>query len=402
MPEPIKIMNNKIFITLGAFTCAFLSACGAPVTVPATAAVAPANVVATNTPVRPTATAAPVASNVPAPTVAPTVAPLPKPTNTVVPSNAITAKYECSNGKNFSVVYEGDKATLTLDGKTYALKEQISGSGIRYGNAELTLIGKGNDAYIVDAKEKIIVEPCSSGKPGPLVAPNTLLGTWRLVESSKDGKSATGVESTLVFTTDRASGNGGCNQFNGAYTANDDKLKISPLASTRMACAGPAMSQETWYLQSLQTATRYEIDGLTLRIYFGGGKPVLTLTRQSASAKPQPTAAPTLVGSAWRLVESSKDGKSASNVESTISFTADTASGKGGCNNFGGSYTVTGDKIQFGNLASTLMACIANEMMTQEAWYLKSLNTATRYEMSGNTLKIYFDGGKQVLTFAKK
>lgn len=162
------------------------------------------------------------------------------------------------------------------------------------------------------------------------------------------------------------------------------------------------MSQETWYLQSLQTATRYEIDGLTLRIYFGDGKPVLTLTRQSASAKPQPTAAPTLVGSAWRLVESSKDGKSAPNVESTIRFDEKSVSGKGGCNYFGGGYTVTGDKIQFGNLASTLMACIANETMTQEAWYLKSLNTVTRYEMSGNTLKIYFDGGKHVLTFAQK
>ncbi len=204
-------------------------------------------------------------------------------TPNATPQNVIVANYVCNEGKSFRVEFSKDQVNLTMNGKTYLLKQQISGSGFRYGNADMLMVGKGDSALLEDAKGAPLASNCNA---------NT--------------------------------------------------------------------------------------------------KPIATTTAQ------------TLTGSAWRLVESSKDGKSAPNVESTLTFDAKNASGKGGCNRFSGSYTVTGDKIQFGAFASTLMACIENEVATQEAWYLKSLGTANRYEVSGNTLRIYFEAGKQVLTFAKK
>lgn len=51
------------------------------------------------------------------------------------------------------------------------------------------------------------------------------------------------------------------------YEVNGDKLAItSPLGSTRMACPEPIMKQEQAFLQTLQSAERYEIKGDSLRL----------------------------------------------------------------------------------------------------------------------------------------
>ena len=61
----------------------------------------------------------------------------------------------------------------------------------------------------------------------------------------------------------------------------------------------------------------------------------------------------TSVNNGTAAVSSVPDGVSAS-----MSFLRDgTMEGFGGCNNFHGQYTVDGDKIEIGPLASTMMAC---------------------------------------------
>jgi heat shock protein HslJ len=103
-------------------------------------------------------------------------------------------------------------------------------------------------------------------------APATLAGTsWRLAELN--GQPVTGTEPlTLVFdaTEPRASGNGGCNQFNGPYTQNGASLRFGPLVSTRRACADPAgNAQETAYFQALESTTRSSQEGGALVLYRG-------------------------------------------------------------------------------------------------------------------------------------
>jgi heat shock protein HslJ len=63
------------------------------------------------------------------------------------------------------------------------------------------------------------------------------------------------------------SGNGGCNTFNGPAVVDGTSIAIGPLASTKMACADQAASdQETYYFAALQNATTWEVRGSTLEL----------------------------------------------------------------------------------------------------------------------------------------
>jgi heat shock protein HslJ len=77
---------------------------------------------------------------------------------------------------------------------------------------------------------------------------------------------------TLLFAADgaRASGNGGCNQFNGSYSQNGALLSFGPLASTRRACVDEAANrQETAYLRALESTTRFTATAEQLVLYAG-------------------------------------------------------------------------------------------------------------------------------------
>ena len=57
------------------------------------------------------------------------------------------------------------------------------------------------------------------------------------------------------------------------------------------------------------------------------------------------------------------------------------ASGRGGCNGFGGSYTLAGDALSFSPLAATRMAC-APALMDQEQRYFDTLAKVTHYAVA--------------------
>jgi uncharacterized lipoprotein YbaY/heat shock protein HslJ len=79
---------------------------------------------------------------------------------------------------------------------------------------------------------------------------------------------------TIIFEIGgQVTGSGGCNRFNGTYTAEiGGKLTFSPLASTKIGCAGPIADRETRYFSLLQEVTGYALDGggATLRLTFAG------------------------------------------------------------------------------------------------------------------------------------
>ena len=71
-----------------------------------------------------------------------------------------------------------------------------------------------------------------------------------------------------------ASGNAGCNTFNGSFTLDAKTITFGPLISTKMACLGAGNTVESAYLPALQDATGWAIgaDGdLTLT----GGVPLV-------------------------------------------------------------------------------------------------------------------------------
>ncbi len=64
-----------------------------------------------------------------------------------------TVKYACANSKTIDAVYYADKVDLTLsDGRTAELPQTMSGSGIRYANADESMVfwSKGDTAFITE------------------------------------------------------------------------------------------------------------------------------------------------------------------------------------------------------------------------------------------------------------
>lgn len=103
------------------------------------------------------------------------------------------------------------------------------------------------------------------------------------------------------------------------------------------------------------------------------------------------------------LAESIRNGGVIDNLQSTLEIAADGAvTGKGGCNGFGGKATIAGDKIGFGPLVATQMAC-APAIMDQETKFLGALNDARRWLIDDERGKlILFDASnKEILLLAR-
>jgi heat shock protein HslJ len=110
----------------------------------------------------------------------------------------------------------------------------------------------------------------------------------------------------------------------------------------------------------------------------------------------QPAGEP-LEGTVWLLDELAGEPALA-DVTVTAQFGADgTLGGSGGCNSYGGPYTVDGDQITIGPLASTMMAC-AEEIMDQEIQYLAALESAATFSVSGVQLEMRMADGALAVT----
>ena len=111
-----------------------------------------------------------------------------------------------------------------------------------------------------------------------------------------------------------------------------------------------------------------------------------------------PVVADPLDGTSWELYAYRKtrpiDGSTL-----TISFEGGKVSGTSGCNSYGGSYMVDGDKLVVSKIFATLMACPETEgLMEQETMFLQFLGDAQRFEMVDGQLQIFWSN-HEALTF---
>jgi heat shock protein HslJ len=113
------------------------------------------------------------------------------------------------------------------------------------------------------------------------------------------------------------------------------------------------------------------------------------------------SAASSLVGPRWRLVELegepsiSGGGAREPHLIFSQSDSVDRVGGATGCNSMGGTYEADATSIRFSQLFSTKMACIEEDRMRQEARFVKALESADRYAISGDTLTL--SAGTEVL-----
>ena len=125
-----------------------------------------------------------------------------------------------------------------------------------------------------------------------------------------------------------------------------------------------------------------------------GGKPAPTILTQAA----------TLAQTTWTLTRLVVDGREQPLVPGhapTLHFGPHDGqlSGRGGCNGYGGTYTLAGDTLHFSGLSFTQMACLPTALMEQENAYFQALPRVERYHLDGNTLMLTRADGSVQLTY---
>ena len=110
--------------------------------------------------------------------------------------------------------------------------------------------------------------PVPTTSSAPVTDP-ALIGTWTLQQMYVQGSGApiTAFNVPITATFDAQGnvyGNGGCNDYNGAYTLTGatnefgKEIRIGPLISTLMYCESTS-STESMYLQIMNAATSYAV-----------------------------------------------------------------------------------------------------------------------------------------------
>jgi heat shock protein HslJ len=191
--------------------------------------------------------------------------------------------------------------------------------------------------------------------------------TWVLSADAPLGVALEAIAVTAQFQDGRLSGHSGCNRYTASYTLDGDSLSIGPdIGGTSMACPPAQMAVEQAYLGRLPQATGFAIDGNTL----------------------------TLTDDQDKTITSVVGG-----VTMTAKFEDGTVSGNTGCNSFNGPYEIDAQNITIGPLASTLAACPTPELSTQETNYLDALQLAQTFQVTGDQLDLFREGGTYAVSF---
>ncbi|WP_119068807.1 META domain-containing protein [Aggregatilinea lenta] len=235
-------------------------------------------------------------------------------------------------------------------------------------------LAEGQLTITYDEDQEMVFEPA-----------DTLAGTsWTL--TSLDGDAPAGTI-TLTFDDERrVVGSGGCNNYSTTYELASNSVSFSPPVSTRMACADDAVNeQELAYFGALEAATGYEVSDDQLVIPYGDGAE-LVFTRRA-----------TLADTSWQL--ETLDGETlADGSEITLMFEEeDRVSGSGGCNVYGGSYSLDRDALTFSQVISTERACLDDAIMAQEQAYFAALASATSYTLTDEQLTIAYGDDQQMV-----
>jgi len=125
----------------------------------------------------------------------------------------------------------------------------------------------------------------------------------------------------------------------------------------------------------------------------------------AATPSPLPSGPLDLNGTTWLLLKYlSPDGTSATvpaAVTPTLEFDDRTASGSGGCNTFSSPYTLVGDTLEMGPIATTQIAC-EEPILSVETAYFAALDVVDRAAILDNgELQLWDSGGKTTLGFVR-
>jgi heat shock protein HslJ len=251
---------------------------------------------------------------------------------------------------------------------------------------------EGDEMTVYDGNREIVLTFIN-------VEPLPLEGTPWVLTTYNNGENAmvSVLPNTFVsagFDDGQISGSAGCNNYFGAYEATEGAINIGPLASTMMLCPDPVNEQERLFLAALESAATYQIIANRLELISAEG----ALAAMFHAAEPVE-----LPGTAWNVTAYNNGRGGVTSViigtELSVNFDEEAVAGLAGCNNYTGGYEVDGENISFGPLATTRKFCSDPEgTMEQESEFLAALEGATRFEIQGSRMDMYFEDGARAMT----
>lgn len=127
-----------------------------------------------------------------------------------------------------------------------------------------------------------------------------------------------------------------------------------------------------------------------------------TLMLQSCAGKKGSEAITDLKGTSWTLTEihdiEIKRTDFAKIPELNFNSSTNEFTGNTGCNSMFGKIDITDNKINFGNVGSTKMACEG----TGESQFMTALNTVQSFKFINKKLELFDGLGNEALSFSKK
>jgi heat shock protein HslJ len=249
----------------------------------------------------------------------------------------------------------------------------------------------------------VVLTACapSTGQKKTIALEPLYSGTWYLVAYGNDDNTAIltpGLRLFMAFQQDGSlSGNAGCNNFFGTFTATEDgSFSVNePLGSSLMFCEN-GMDEEAAFLAAIQSAEGFffnENDQLVINFKDSSEDFdfMLFINQQNAA----------LLGTGWVLSTLvTPDGEHAIPPASAPLLNLsedDSMTGNGGCNTIFSDFTAEDGRISFGTIASSMMFC--EGLMELEASYMLALEEVSRYEIIGDRLVLSDDQNSTVLTF---
>jgi heat shock protein HslJ len=218
---------------------------------------------------------------------------------------------------------------------------------------------------------------------------------WRLVEFRGGDDTRLTPDDPARYTIEfKSDGSLGaridCNRGRGTWKSSGPGLELGPLALTRAAC--PPGSLHDRIVKHWPYIRSYVLkDGhLHLSLMADGGIYEFEPSPDTAPHPAQTRSEATLENTYWKATAIGdrpvRVDQNLSEPHLLLNPAETQASGSTGCNGFSGSYQLSGDSLRFGDLVSTLRACVDPELNRQERAFLDALGATRTWRVTGDTL----------------
>jgi heat shock protein HslJ len=245
-------------------------------------------------------------------------------------------------------------------------------------------------------------DSASPGDAGGDTGGVDLQGTYVADSVDSDARQLVpGTTVRLTFKGDAVVAEAGCNTMHGSFEVDSGRLSVRQVGMTMMACDQALMDQDDWIADFLESSPSLSVDGDTVTL--ASDDVTMRLTKPAAAGVP-------LQNTAWKLdtvvTGAGADGTASSvpagarhpGIRFTNGVVGWDVAFSTGCNQGRGPVEVGSEVMDFGDLATTKMAC-PDAVGQLETTFLGVLGRGTTYTLDGNRLTLTAADGKSGLVF---